>query len=109
MTPSVIAKVSDTTSKPKELQETPKPASNKCNFRCSRRVTLSERTMPCAACTEIFCLKHRLPEVHECKKLEELKQKKRKQLVDVLLPKKEENSKRRRTLDESDIVDGDCS
>lgn len=109
MTAPVIAKVSDTTSKPKELQETPKPASKKCNFICSRSVTLLESTMPCSACKEIFCLRHRLPEVHVCKKLEEFKEKKRKQLEEVLLPKKEENSKRRRTLDEGDIVDGDCS
>src|SRR5262249_473011 len=75
--------VSNSTPKLNQVQESAKSI-NKCNFLCGRRVTLVDKSLPCSACKEIFCMNHRIPEQHQCKKLDEIKNRKKQELADNL-------------------------
>jgi hypothetical protein len=56
----------------------------KCNC-CNKKISLSEEIISKCSCEKLHCLLHRLPELHDCKAILEIKQKSRNKLEKSLV------------------------
>ena len=52
---------------------------NKCNY-CNKKLKII--TIKCSCCGNLYCLKHKYPDVHECKNINKLIENNKKKLIE---------------------------